>query len=81
MARPHAAFRNIVITGASSGIGTALAKFYARPGVTLGLTGRDTARLGAVAEQARAAGASVHEAVFDLRDQTARWKTAPLPAR
>jgi short-subunit dehydrogenase len=65
------AFQNIVITGASSGIGAALARYYAKPGVTLGLTGRDAARLGAVAADARAAGAAVETAAFDLRDRTA----------
>jgi short-subunit dehydrogenase len=64
-------FRNIVVTGASSGIGAAVALHYAKPGVTLGLTGRDAARLGAVAEKVRAAGAVAEEAVFDLRDRDA----------
>ena len=49
-------FSNIVITGASSGIGAALAKYYARPGIALGLLGRDPARLNAVAGNVRAAG-------------------------
>jgi short-subunit dehydrogenase len=65
------AFRNIVITGASSGIGAAVALHYARPGATLGLTGRDAGRLSTVAAKARAAGAVVEEAVFDLRDRAA----------
>lgn len=64
-------FQNIVITGASSGIGAALAKFYARPGVTLGLIGRDAARLGAVAAEAEAAGAAVIQGLVDLRDPSA----------
>jgi len=64
-------FENIVITGASSGIGAALAKFYARPGVTLGLIGRDAVRLGAIAAEVRAAGATAVEALIDLRDRTA----------
>ena len=38
----------ILITGASSGLGAALAKAYAAPGKTLFLGGRDTARLEAV---------------------------------
>ncbi len=65
------ALRAIVITGASSGIGAALALYYAKPGVALGLTGRDAGRLGAVAAKARAAGAVVTEGVFDLRDRAA----------
>jgi short-subunit dehydrogenase len=64
-------FSNIVITGASSGIGAALAKYYARPGIALGLIGRDPARLNAVAGQARVAGAVVEEGLFDLRDRAA----------
>ena len=42
-------FQNILITGASSGIGEALARAYAAPGMSLALTGRDAARLDAVA--------------------------------
>ena len=37
--------KTILITGASSGIGEALAEAYAGPGVTLVLTGRDRERL------------------------------------
>ncbi len=66
-----ASFQSIVITGASSGIGAALARFYARPGVTLGLIGRDPARLGAIAAEIRAAGAVAEEGLFDLRDRAA----------
>ena len=39
-----------LITGASSGIGAALARHYAQPGATLVLHGRDGPRLAAVAE-------------------------------
>jgi len=63
-------FRNIVITGASSGIGAALAKYYARPGVTLGLIGRDPKRLEAVAGEVRSAGAMAEKGLLDLRDRT-----------
>jgi short-subunit dehydrogenase len=69
MAHKNTAFQNIVITGASSGIGAALAKYYARPGVSLGLIGRDPARLGAIAAEARAAGAATQEGLVDLRDR------------
>jgi short-subunit dehydrogenase len=64
-------FQNVVITGASSGIGAALAKFYARPGTELGLIGRDPERLHAVATQVRAAGAAAQEGLLDLRDRDA----------
>ncbi len=60
-----------MITGVSSGIGAALAVHYARPGVTLGITGRDAARLGTVASQLGDAGAAVSQGVFDVRDRPA----------
>ena len=50
---------SILITGASSGIGEALAIAYAAPGVFLALTGRDPARTEAVAAACRAKGADV----------------------
>ncbi len=67
--------RAILITGASSGIGRALALAYAAPGVALALTGRDADRLEAVAAQARAQGAAVEASRLDVRDQAAmaRW--------
>ncbi|MBL8588690.1 MAG: SDR family NAD(P)-dependent oxidoreductase [Methylobacteriaceae bacterium] len=63
--------RNILITGASSGIGAALARKYAAPGVRLGLLARDSARLEAVAAAARAAGAECVVALADVRDRAA----------
>ncbi len=64
-------FSSVVITGASSGIGAALAAQYAGPGVALGVTGRDAARLAGVAAQSGAAGAAVSQGVFDVRDRPA----------
>lgn len=61
----------VVITGASGGIGAALARAYARPGRRLALTGRDAARLDAVATACRAAGAEVVTDTLDVRDATA----------
>lgn len=67
--------KNILITGASSGIGEALALHYAAPGITLHLSGRDTARLDAVRHAVTAQGANVITAQIDVTDQTgmARW--------
>jgi short-subunit dehydrogenase len=71
-------FSSIVITGASSGIGEALALDYARPGAALALTGRDAGRLEAVAQACRAKGATVVADTVDVvdRDRFAGWLTA-----
>jgi NAD(P)-dependent dehydrogenase (short-subunit alcohol dehydrogenase family) len=61
--------KNLLITGASSGIGEALARYYAAPGVHLAFTGRDRARLAAVAEACRAQGAGVETAAIDVADR------------
>jgi short-subunit dehydrogenase len=63
--------RHIVITGASSGLGRALARAYAAPGVILGLIGRDAERLDASAEACRAKGATVETGQIDVRDAQA----------
>ena len=60
--------KTILITGASSGIGAALAHAYAQGGVTLLLWGRDAQRLQEVASQCGARGASVVSQAFDVRD-------------
>jgi short-subunit dehydrogenase len=62
---------SILITGASSGIGAALARAYARPGVTLALTGRNAERLDAVADACRAAGAALRSELLDVADEGA----------
>ncbi|ASL48443.1 putative oxidoreductase [Burkholderia sp. AD24] len=62
---------HIVITGASAGLGRALAHAYAAPGVVLGLIGRDAGRLDAVAEACRAQGAQVDTGRIDVRDGAA----------
>ena len=59
--------RTIVITGASSGIGEALALRYAREGARLGLLGRNRERLDQVATKCRRLAAEVHTATIDIR--------------
>lgn len=68
-------FKSILITGASSGIGEALALYYAAPLVTLLLTGRDEGRLTHVAAQCRAQGARVETCLVDVteRHPFANW--------
>src|SRR5262245_60056166 len=70
-------FSSIVITGASSGIGEALALDYAAPGISLALCGRDGPRLQAVAEACRAKGAFVDAGQIDVADREAMaaWLT------
>ena len=58
--------RSILITGASSGIGAALARAYAAPRTHLALCGRDAARLAAVANLCRERGAEVIETCLDV---------------
>lgn len=59
--------RVYIITGASSGIGRALAVALARPGVVLGLIGRDAARLTDTAQACTVRGTSVHVLPADVR--------------
>jgi short-subunit dehydrogenase len=56
----------ICITGASSGLGAALALAYANNNAILYLTGRNTARLQAVATECINKGATVHTATIDV---------------
>ena len=67
--------KHVAITGASRGIGAALAVAYAAPGRRLAITGREGARLEAVAAACRAAGAEVRCDSFDVRDEdrAAAW--------
>lgn len=61
--------RRIVISGASRGIGEALARDYAGPATSLVLVGRDGSRLDAVASACREAGAEVETLVLDILDR------------
>ena len=61
--------QNVVITGASSGIGAALASRYSRDAAVLGLIGRNKARLEDVAERCRASGCEARTSIIDVRDR------------
>jgi short-subunit dehydrogenase len=63
--------RSILITGATSGIGAALARLYAGPGVTLALSGRNAGRLEAMAGECRGRGATVKVATVDVTHRAA----------
>ena len=62
----QALWKNVLITGASSGLGRALAEACAAPGVVLHLSGRDAARLEEAAAACRAKGAEVQPRVLDV---------------
>ena len=61
--------RSVLITGATGGIGGALAMVYAEPGATLILQGRNPARLEELAALAEVRGARVLTQCLDVRDQ------------
>jgi serine 3-dehydrogenase len=63
------AFKTVLITGASAGIGAACARAFAREGARLVLTGRRVERLEALANELRAEhGAECHLLALDVRD-------------
>lgn len=66
---------HVLITGASGGIGAALARAYARDGVLLSLCARDRAKLGQVADACTEKGARVEFSSLDVTDIDAlqRW--------
>src|SRR5476649_2443419 len=70
--------QSVVVTGASSGIGRAVALEYSRPNMTLGLIARSTERLEGVATECRKSGANVTNGVVDVRDRPglAHWLNA-----
>jgi short-subunit dehydrogenase len=67
----------VIITGASSGLGAALAEAYAGPQTVLGLLGRDGNRLGETASACEKKGSAVRTAAIDVADAPAmaEWLT------
>jgi short-subunit dehydrogenase len=65
------AMQNVVITGASSGIGAALARLYAGQRARLLLIGRDATRLARVAEACAAQATLAETARVDVRERAA----------
>jgi short-subunit dehydrogenase len=64
-------YKNILITGASSGVGEALALEYANKGITLHLLARNADRLAQVANQCIELGADCYCHVVDVRNSEA----------
>jgi short-subunit dehydrogenase len=66
---------SVLITGASSGIGAALAKYYSKPGITLYLSGRDADRLATTRRACQKLGATVNIKIIDVcnRFDMATW--------
>ena len=71
----------VLITGASSGIGAALAKLYGRAGAHVLLLARNAERLGAVAEAVRQDGGCATPYVIDLADAKSIEETSAKIAR
>src|SRR5689334_7418888 len=63
--------RTAVITGASSGIGRALAKALAAKGARVGATARRADLLDGLAREVRAAGGTIEAATADVTDRAA----------
>jgi NAD(P)-dependent dehydrogenase (short-subunit alcohol dehydrogenase family) len=61
--------KKALITGASSGLGLAMAEALARAGATVVITAREAAKLAAAQAQLRAAGLAVETLVLDVRDE------------
>ncbi len=62
--------RTIVVTGASSGMGAATARFLGAHGAHVVLQGRDRERLGSVAADTEKAGGKAYQCLLDLEDPT-----------
>ena len=65
---PTQSFTSVLITGASSGIGGALAERLAGPNIAMCLTGRDANRLAGIREKVEAKGSTATAHVIDVQD-------------
>ena len=63
--------KNVLITGATSGIGEACARKFAQGGYNLIITGRNTTKLASMKAELEAAGSAVITLAFDVRDAKA----------
>jgi NADP-dependent 3-hydroxy acid dehydrogenase YdfG len=61
--------RSILITGAAGGLGSALAKAYAEPGIHLFLSDLDAQKLEALCDSCRELGAVAHGRLVDVTDK------------
>jgi NAD(P)-dependent dehydrogenase (short-subunit alcohol dehydrogenase family) len=68
--------RTVIVTGASAGIGRAIAERFARAGDRIGLIARDAAALDAVRDELKALGAEVAVAPADVADPDAVFTAA-----
>jgi len=67
--------QHVVITGASSGLGASLARYYAKRRVMISLLGRDSVRTATIARQCQEAGAQVFPETGNISDSDfmKRW--------
>ena len=63
--------KNVLITGATSGIGEACARKFAQGGYNLIITGRNTTKLASMKAELESAGTDVITLAFDVRDAKA----------
>lgn len=78
---PRGAGRGAIVTGASRGIGAAIARALARERFPLLLVGRDAGRLTTVAAEVAAAGGTAHPFVQDLTTPGAAERVADAAER